>query len=423
MATRFIFAVALLLSASLAQGVAPQSSITRFHLEPSRIDATLKLMVAKGRVSGVSVLIWQHGREVYYGSAGYADRETKAPVRRDTLFQVWSMTKPLTGVGLMRLWEQGRFGLDEPLAKYLPEYAQTKVFAGMDSAGTPILKQPDRPILIRDILRHTAGFAYWAGPAYSEQVLAKVDPLNVENNLAEFSQKMATIPLMFEPGTQWRYSAAADVQARLIEKLTGETFETYMRRNVLDPLGMTDSAWTQPQSRLGRLAIAYQLGADGKLQPKSSTETRRLNFSNRKLTMGGAGIASTAGDYMRFARMLLGHGSLDGVHILKPSTIRLMTTDQLDPKMTERLWLPTKANGGFGFDFFIRTGQPRNAAENRGATGEFFWDGAWSTLFWIDPVNDLAAVFMVQKDPYDFSLHHDIREAVYGPAYLGPRGD
>jgi CubicO group peptidase (beta-lactamase class C family) len=151
--------------------------------------------------------------------------------------------------------------------------------------------------------------------------------------------------------------------------------------------------------------------------------TRQLNFSDRKLTMGGAGLATTADDYLRFARMLLGRGSLDGTTILKPSTIRLMTTDQLDSKMTERLWLPTKGNGGFGFDFFVRDGQPQNAQENRGSTGEFFWDGAWSTLFWVDPANRMAVVFLVQKDPYDFSLHHDIRQAVYGPSYLGPKGD
>lgn len=407
-----------------APAIAPRvAATTAFHLMPSRIDRALRQMVAGGRVAGASVLIWQHGREIYFGSAGYADREANKPIRRDSLFQVWSMTKPVTGVGLMRLWEQGKFGLDEPLAKYLPEYGDTKVFAGKDSAGNPILKSPDRPILIRDILRHTAGFAYWDGPEYPEQVLGKVDPLNIKNTLAEFSRKMATIPLMYEPGTQWRYSAAADVQARLIEKLSGEPFETYMRENVLVPLGMKDSAWTQPESRFPRLATAYEVGPDNKLRRKSEKDIRALNFSDRKLTMGGAGLATTADDYMRFARMLLGHGSLGATHILKPSTLRLMTTDQLDPKMTERLWLPTKGNGGFGLDFFVRDGRPLNAGENRGSTGEFFWDGAWTTLFWVDPANDMAVVFLVQKDPFDGTLHHDIRAAVYGADYLGPKGD
>jgi CubicO group peptidase (beta-lactamase class C family) len=416
--------IAVTVSAPLIAKPATEAVSPAFRLDKARIDTALRKMVTDGRAAGALALVWKDGREAYFGSSGYADREARRPIRRDDLFQIWSMTKPVTGVGLMRLWEQGRFGLDEPLAKYLPEYASTKVFIGMDSSGNPILKAPDRPILIRDILRHTAGFAYWDGPTYPEHEVGRIDPLNVNNTLAEFSAKMATIPLMYDPGTQWRYSAAVDVQARLIEVLSGMPFETYMQQQVLTPLGMKDSAWTQPEAKFSRLVTPYELGPDQKtLRPKSREATRQLNFSDRKLTMGGAGLATTADDYLRFARMLLGHGTLDGTRILKPSTIRLMSTDQLDPKMKERLWLPTKGNGGFGFDFFVRDGQPQNAEENRGATGEFFWDGAWSTLFWVDPTNKMAVVFLVQKDPYDFSLHHDIRQAVYGPGYLGPKGD
>jgi CubicO group peptidase (beta-lactamase class C family) len=401
----------------------PSASVAAFQLNPVRIDRMLHQMVATERVAGAEVLIWKGGREAYYRSVGWADREARKPMTRATLMQVWSMTKPVTGVGLMRLWEKGRFGLDEPLAKYLPEYANAKVYSGEDAAGKPILKPLDRPILIRDILRHTAGFAYWNGPTYPEKVLGQVDPLNVHNTLAEFSQKMATIPLMYQPGAQWRYSAAVDVQARLIETLSGTQFEDYERAQILEPLKMVDSAWTQPKSRLPRLAVAYEAAPGGKLRRKTDEDIRLLNFSDRKLTMGGAGLATTIDDYMRFARMLLNRGSLDGVRILKPSTVRLMTTDQLDSRMTERLWLPEKGNGGFGFDFFVRDGQPQTATENRGSTGEFFWDGAWSTLFWVDPANDMAVVFLVQLDPFDGTLHHDIREAVYGPNYLGPKGD
>jgi len=298
-----------------------------------------------------------------------------------------------------------------------------KVFAGTDSAGRPILKSPDRPIVIRDIMRHTAGFVTDGGDAGAEKIFAEVDPLNLANTLDQFSPKLATVPLAYSPGTQWRYSPAVDVQARLVEKLSGMTFETYVRSHVLEPLGMRDSAWTQPEARYPRLAAAYSAGPDGKLTRKSETDIRRLNFSDRKLTRGGAGIATTMNDYLRFARMLLNHGNLDGVRILKPSTVKLMTTDQLDPKIVERAWLPTKGNGGFGFDFFVRTGQPKEPAENRGTVGEFWWDGAWSTLFWIDPANDMIVLFFTQKEPWDGTLHHDIREAVYGPDYLGPKGD
>lgn len=420
---RLLLSALALAVPTIASAAAPPPTGPAFHLDKARIDAALRKMVSDGRAAGTLAMVWKDGREVYFGTAGYADREARRPIRRDDLFQIWSMTKPVTGVGLMRLWEQGRFGLDEPLAKYLPEYANTKVFVGLDASGKPILKAPDRPILIRDIMRHTAGFAYWDGPTYPEHMLGQVDPLNVGNTLAQFSAKMATIPLLYEPGTQWRYSAGVDVQARLVEVLSGMPFETYMQREVLQPLGMKDSAWTQPEAKFARLVTPYELGPDKKLRPKSGSATRQLNFSDRKLTMGGAGLASTADDYLRFARMLLGKGTLDGTRILKPSTVRLMTTDQLDPKITERLWLPEKGNGGFGLDFFVRDGQPKTAEENRGAAGEFFWDGAWSTLFWVDPANNMAVVFLVQKDPYDFSLHHDIRQAIYGPDYLGPKAD
>ena len=418
------FALALL-NPLPAEAKAPvrAAAAETLRISKPRIDQALRQMVDSGRVAGASALVWRNGREAYFNAVGYADREAKKPMRRDTLVQIWSMTKPVTGVALMQLWEQGRFGLDEPIAKYLPEYAGVRVFHGMDPAGNPILGPPGRPILIRDLVRHTAGFAYGPGATYPEKLFEKEDPLNLDHDLAEFSRRLARVPLLFEPGSQWSYSAAVDVQARLVEKLSGEPYEPYVRRRILEPLGMDETAWTQPESRYPRLAASYTAGPDGKLQRKTEAEIRRFNFAPRKITMGGAGLASTLDDYLRFARMLLNRGSLDGVRILKPSTIRLMATDQLDPRMTERSWLPGKGSGGWGIDFFVRTGRPKDAAENRGAVGEFFWDGAWTTLFWVDPANDLAAVFFVQRDPFDGTLHHDIRKAVYGEAYLGPQGD
>jgi len=186
---------------------------------------------------------------------------------------------------------------------------------------------------------------------------------------------------------------------------------------------MLQTGWTQPENRFNRLAAFYNKAAGGGLKPVSQAELRRLNFAPKRLTMGGAGLASTVDDYMRFARMLGSGGSLEGKRILKPSTIKLMATDQLDPRVTERFWLGGKGNGGFGFDFFVRTGQPKGPAENRGAVGEFFWDGLGSTLFWVDPVNKLTVVFLVQVFPLDGAHHRDLRKAVYGEDYVGPKGD
>lgn len=193
-----------------------------------------------------------------------------------------------------------------------------------------------------------------------------------------------------------------------------------MRRHVFAPLGMRATGWTQPPMREARLAATYVRGADGRLARQIDAKTRALNFGPRRLTMGGAGIASTIDDYMRFARMLLGGGTLDGVTILKRSTMKLMASDQLDPRIRERQFLPGKGQVGSGFDFAVRVAQAKDPKENRGAVGEFFWDGYLSTLFWIDPANDMAVVFFTQTLPYDGTLHHDIREAVYGMGNVGP---
>lgn len=413
--------------AAIAVSVAPlqakaPTSTAELRIDKARIDRALQEMVASGRSAGTAALVWRDGKEVYFGTAGYADRETKRPYRHDTLVQIWSMTKPVTGVALMQLWEQGKFRLDDPLSDYLPEYAGTKVFAGLDASGKPILKTPHRPILVRDILRHTAGFGEGPPEAYPQQQLTAADPLNLGNDLQTFSRKLATVPLLYEPGTKWLYSWAVDVQAVLVEKLSGQTMEDYARQHIFQPLGMKDTGWTQPESNYPRLAVAYAKGPDGTRQRKNEADIRRMNFAPRKLTRGGAGLVSSFDDYLRFARMLLNHGELDGVRILKPSTVRLMATDHLDPQISDRSWLPEKLNGGFGFDFAVRTGQPKSPQENRGAVGEFFWDGAWSTLFWVDPANKLIAIYFTQSEPFDGTLHRDIRRAVYGDTYIGPEG-
>jgi len=404
-------------------GAADTAGSSGTIIDRGRIDAALRRMVASGRAAGASALVWQGGAERYFGAAGDADREAHRPMQRDTLVQIFSMTKPVTGVALMRLWEQGKFGLDDPLARYLPAFGDVKVIDGTGPDGKPILRAPTRPISIRDILRHTAGFSYGMRDTAADTIFHQIDPLALTNSLAEMGDKLARVPLLFDPGAEWSYSTGVDVQALLVERLTGEPFAQHVRRVILDPLGMRDTGWTQPQDRLPRFAATYVKEADGKLVRQPDAETRKLNFAPRRLTMGGAGLASTLDDYMRFARMLLGRGTLDGVRILAPSTIRLMSTDQLDPRITSRFFLPGKGSVGFGFDFAVRTAQPKTPEENRGAVGEFFWDGAETTLFWVDPANDMAVVFFVQVKPFDGTLHHDIRAAVYGADYKGPPGD
>lgn len=377
--------------------------------------------VTNQRVVGAAVLVWQGGRERYFGAAGLADREAERPFARDTLVQIFSMTKPVTGVALMQLWEQGKFRLDDPLALHLPEFAAVQVYAGDDAAGNAVLRAPIRPILVRDILRHTAGFTYQDGPGAVGRIAMAEDPLALDNSLAEFGRRLGRVPLLHDPGAQWSYSAAVDVQALLVERLSGQPFAQYVQQHIFVPLAMKETGWAQPPSARPRLARIYE-AKGGALVPMPDAEWLAPNFAGKPLTMGGSGLVSSVDDYLRFARMLLGRGTLDGVRILKPATLALMTTDQLDPAIAGRSWLPDKGALGFGFDFAVRTAPPQNAAENRGAVGEFFWDGWPSMLFWVDPANDMVVIFATQKLPFDGTLHRDIRAAVYGADYLGPSG-
>ena len=372
-------------------------------------------------------LVFKDGGERCFATAGQADREAGTPIARDTLFQIFSMTKPVTGVALMQLWEQGKFKLDDPLEWHLPEYAALKVADGEDADGSPILRDPVRKVTVRDVLRHTAGFTYGAGgnpQNAADRKWEELQPLSSDKTLAEFSQAMAQVPLLHDPGTHWNYSAGVDVQARLVEVLSGQPFADYVGQHIFFPLGMQDTGWKRSAADLPRLARIYE-GEDGALSAWSDADWLEPNFKGRPMTMGGSGIVTTVDDYMRFARMLLGKGELDGARLLKPSTLRLMTTDQLDPAITpeNRSWLVGKGSGGFGFNFFVRTARLQTPEENRGSVGEFFWDGFPSMLFWVDPAQDMAVVFATQKIPFDNALHHDFRDAVYGSEYLGPQGD
>jgi CubicO group peptidase (beta-lactamase class C family) len=389
------------------------------------IGSFLDNAVAEGRTAGASTLIWKDGQEVCFETAGLASREDNRPFARDTLVQIFSMTKPVTGVALMRLWEQGKFGLDDPLYWHLPEYRDLKVATGVARDGSLVLRDPSRPPTVRDVLRHTAGFTYGDSDEPADRVWAQLEPLSADNTLAEFSAKMAKVPLRADPGTRWIYSASVDVQARLVEVLSGMAFDQYVTANIFTPLRMTDSAWKRDNGDLDRLARIYVAGENGTLDPMPREQWLDANFSGKPMTMGGSGIVTTVDDYMRFARMLLNEGELDERRILRPATIRLMATDMLDPRISleDRSWLPSKGAGGFGFNFFVRTAPPLSPGENRGTVGEFFWDGLPSMLFWVDPAQNMAVVFATQKIPLDNALHRDFRVAVFGADYPGVPSD
>jgi CubicO group peptidase (beta-lactamase class C family) len=381
----------------------------------SRIDSTLRAFVGAGTIAGASALIYEKGNEVYFNAFGMADREAHRPMSRDAIVQIFSMTKPITGVALMTLYEQGKFQLDDPVSKYAPELANLRVYAGADASGAPILVPPHRAMTIRDLTRHTSGLAADGDSPVVKALLAAADPLNRTNTLTQMAQKFGTVPLWFHPGEKWAYGPSVDVQALLVERISGQPFDRYVREHVLDPLRMRETRYFVPERDRSRLAPLYQRSDSGVLTRAPDETALAFNTQHWALTPGGFGLTSTLDDYMRFARMLVNGGELDGARILRPETVRLMATNQLSDSVTDRAWLPSKGQVGFGIDFAVRVRPPASAAENNGVVGEFFWDGAASTLFWVDPVNQLTAVLFVQLVPFDqVHLHKSFRDAVYG---------
>ncbi len=380
----------------------------------ARLDSVLQGFVNSGNVAGVSALIFEKDQEVYFNAFGFADREANKKMDRNTIVQIYSMTKPVTGAALMTLYEEGKFELDDPLSKYAPEFANMKVYIGKDANGKPILEDANREITIRDITRHTAGFKRGADSTYLGQLLAEVVPMRRENTLTEMAEKIGSMPLEFHPGEQWEYGPSVDVQAFMVERISGKPYGEYVRTHVLDKLGLNKTRYFIPEEDRKDFAALYIRTGEGELVRDSITYD---NYTEHwPLTRGGSGLTSTLDNYMKFARMLLHKGTFDSITVLKPETVELMATNQLADSVTERSFLPSKGQVGFGIDFAVRVAPPASPEENMGEVGEFFWDGAASTLFWVDPKNELTAVMFVQLFPYDqIGLHKSFRDAVYGP--------
>ena len=385
-------------------------------VDPAAIDSALKSVIDSKNAVGVSALVFERGKEVYFGAFGLADRENNKPMTRDTIVQIFSMTKPITGVALMQLYERGKFDLDAPLSVYLPEFADMRVYAGLDPAGQPKYEAPKRPISVRDILRHTAGFHGDGSPEAVTAIYRQVAARDFNKALPEVSAALAKVPLSYQPGTQWKYSDAVDVQAYLVQKLSGVPFDEYVRLHILRPLGMTSTRYTILPTDPDRpqLAALYTRNDDGSFTRQSDEQAYTFNNAAWPYKPGSFGLVSTIDDYMKFARMLSGNGKLGRARVLRPETVRLMATDVMPKEVTDKSWLPSKGQVGFGIDFAVRIAPPKDASEASGAVGEFFWDGAASTLFWVDQKNDITAVLFTQMRPFDkVKLHKAFRDAVY----------
>lgn len=381
----------------------------------TQIDSLLQHIVQTGQVGGISALIFEKGKEVYFGAYGDADRDKGIPMSRNTLVQIYSMTKPLTGTALMTLYETGAFHLDDPLTKFAPEFENMQVYKGVDQNGNMLLEPVHRDITIRDITRHTAGFPNRPDIPGLGAALTASAPLDRNNTLTEMAEKFGALPLWFQPGSQWEYGPSVDVQAFMVERISGVPYREYLQKHVLDPLEMTDTRYYVPEEDRNRFSAMYFRDSLGTLTQLPDSTAKIEQFQHWPLARGGWGLTSSLDDYMRFAQMLLNRGTSNGKTVLKPETIALMSTNHLPDSVTERSWLPSKGRVGFGIDFAVRVAPAQSADENYGVVGEFFWDGAASTLFWVDPKNELAAVLFVQLFPYDpIKLHKRFKDVVYG---------
>ncbi len=373
----------------------------------AHLDAFLARYVERGLLPGFQLAIPRHGDVVHRTSHGQADVEAGRPVTDDTIWRWYSMTKPITAVTALRLWERGEFLLNDPVAAYLPAFADLRVWRG-GSTTRPELEPVTEPMRLWHLLTHTSGLAY--GFAHTHPVDALYRQAGMEwwvppdIDLAGLGGLLATLPLLFQPGTEWNYGMSTDVLGLVVEVVAGRPFADVVRTEVLDPLGMTDTGWYVPADRLDRLAALYA-PAPG---TRSATRFDQMGGQATRepaCPLGGGGLVGTTGDYLRFAAMLARGGELDGVRLLAPSTVDYMTTNHLpggaDLSSFGRPLFSETAFDGVGFGLGVSVVVDPAKAKVAYSPGEFGWGGAASTTFWVDPTLDLTAVFMTQLLPSD----------------------
>jgi CubicO group peptidase (beta-lactamase class C family) len=369
----------------------------------ARMTRTIHEYVDAGRTPGVVTLIARHGKVVHVDAYGKADLATGRQTRTDDLFRMYSMTKPITSAALLMLFEEGKFELTDPLSRYFPAVGDMKVYVGSAPQGGMLLDSPRRPITIQDVFRHSAGFSYGFGGSPVDK--AYQDANLFATDLTSMMEKLGKLPLLYQPGDRWVYSIAHDVQAALVEKLSGQKFDDFVRQRIFDPLEMKDSMFKVPADKKSRVPSLYSMGHDRKL----AVDTSDLGRGYGDLVFGGYSISTTIGDYALFAQMLLNKGELNGVRLLSPKTVELMATNHLTPAALAAGGVGPGTGYGLGVSVLM------NPAErgNIGSVGEFGWSGAASTHVLIDPTEDLVAIYCTQLMGGDFSLRANFATLLY----------
>jgi CubicO group peptidase (beta-lactamase class C family) len=359
----------------------------------AKLKTAMQGLVDSGELAGIVTVVARHGKIVQFETFGMQDKEASIPMAKDTIVRIFSMTKPIAGVALMTLYDQGKFKLEEPVEKYIPELANLKVAKADGPDGNPVVEDPTHKMTIRELVSHTGGLTYgFFSRSQVDTLYQKAQILDRNQNLQEFVTKLGKIPLRQQPGTLWHYSVSVDVQGRLVEVLSGKPFDVYLKQTIFEPLGMKDTAFWVPPDKAGRLSPLYVPDKDGKLVSQGKDE-----FSTEpKFFSGGGGLVSTAMDYTRFAQMLLNGGELDGKRILKPETVKLMHTNQLPDSIAEINPMIGNPGNTFGVDFAI-VERPDGTADHALAKSEYWWYGVGGTWFGINPEQDLIVVGMIQN--------------------------
>jgi CubicO group peptidase (beta-lactamase class C family) len=410
----FCLAVALAVSigASAAAGD-DQSSARTFSSEKlERVGDYIRNEIATHKIPGAVILIQQHGKPVFFECFGVRDVATQLPMTPDTIFRLYSMTKPITSVAAMMLVEDGKLSLGDPVSKYIPSFSDPKVGVeklAQDGQMKLALEPIRRAITIEDLLRHTSGLTYgFYGDSAVRKLYAQADLFDGDSDNAEFAERIAKLPLAEQPGTMWDYGHSTDVLGRVIEIVSGKSLFQFEEERLLDPLGMTDTAFFVSDENK-RSRVAEPVPEDRSISPVAGI---RDPMRPRRWESGGAGMVGTITDYARFAQMLLNGGTYEGRRYLKPETIALMASDHIGPETNiarDYFYFPG-ATSGFGLGFAVRTSTPPNTSW---PLGEYRWDGVAGTFFFIDPRDDMFVIFMVQTPSQRGRIQLELKTLIY----------
>jgi CubicO group peptidase (beta-lactamase class C family) len=388
--------VLTLTASALAQGLpaAAPESVGMSGARLKRLSAAMKRAVDEGRAAGIVTLVARNGKAVHFESVGQLDREKQSAMPKDAIFRIASMSKAITSVAAVMLMEEGLLLLEDPVSKFIPSFEKTTV-TGPATSGTELTSVPARrPITIRDLLTHTSGVSYGAGPLEGQYKAANVHMwyfADKDEPIAVTVDRLARLPFTAQPGEQYVYGFSTDILGVVVEKASGLSLDEFFRTRIFEPLKMVDSSFYLPAAKVGRFATVYSAGTGGITRaPEPGRGQGDYVTGPRKSFSGGAGVLSTASDYARFLQMLLNGGELDGVRLLSPKSVELMTSNHVG-----NLYQQGRFGFGLGFEIVEHVGR----AGRPGSVGEFGWGGAYHTKFWVDPQEKIVAVFMTQLLP------------------------